>query len=101
MYADDTTLFSTLENFGVRNNAKEIEQNINKEIYKITTWLHSNKLRLNVSKTKFMMFFKHPKIIPKLNISVNNNQIDQIDEFNFLGITIDQSVTWVSHIRKI
>ena len=30
MYADDTTLVSTLENFGDRNNAKEIEQNINK-----------------------------------------------------------------------
>ena len=44
---------------------------------------------------------KHPKIIPKLNTSVNNNQIDQVDEFNFLGIAIDQSVTWVSHIREI
>ena len=94
MYADDTTLVSTLENFGDRNNAKEIQQNINKEIYKITTWLHSNKLRLNVSKSKFMIFFKHPKVIPKLNISVNDNQIDQVNEFNFLGITIDQSVTW-------
>ena len=59
------------------------------------------KLRLNVSKSKFMIFFKHPKVTPKLNISVNNNQIDQVDEFNFLGITIDQSVTWASHIRKI
>ena len=101
MYADDATLVSTLENFRDRNNAKEIEQNINKEIHKITTWLPSNKLRLNVSKSKFMTFFKHPKVTPKLNISVNDNQIDQVDEFNFLGITIDQSVTWVSHIRKI
>ena len=56
MYTDDT-LVSTLENFGDRNNAKEIEQNINKETYKITTWLHSNKLRLNVSKSKFMILF--------------------------------------------
>ena len=76
MYADDTTLVSTLENFGDRNNAKEMEQNINKEIYKITTWLHSNKLRFNVSKSKFMIFFKHPKVTPKLNISVNDNQFD-------------------------
>ena len=29
MYADDTTLVFTLENFGDRNNANEIEQNIN------------------------------------------------------------------------
>ena len=100
MYAEDTTLVSKLEYFGDRNNAKEIEQNINKEIYKITTWPHSNKLRLNVSKSKFMIFFKHPKVRPKLNISINNNQINQVDEFNFLGITINQSVTWVSHIRK-
>ena len=68
MYADGTTLVSTLENFGDRNNAKEIEQSINKEIYKITSWLNRNKLRLNVSKSKFMIFFKHPKVISKLNI---------------------------------
>ena len=32
MYADDTTLISTLENFGPANNAKELEHNINDEI---------------------------------------------------------------------
>ena len=45
-----------------------------------------------------MIFFKHPKIIPKLNISVNDQQIDLVNEFNFLGITIDQSVTYGSLI---
>ena len=34
MYADDTTLVSTLENFGDSNNAKEIKQNINKKYIK-------------------------------------------------------------------
>ena len=48
-----------------------------------------------------MIIFKHPKVIPKLNISVSDNHIDEVDEFNFLGVTIDQSVTWVSHIRKL
>ena len=57
MYADDTTLVSTLENFGRTCNVKEIELNINIEISKFTTWLQRNKLQLNVSKTKFIMFF--------------------------------------------
>ena len=35
MYADDTTLVSTFENFGDRNNAKEIEQNIIKKSIKL------------------------------------------------------------------
>ena len=101
MYADDTTLISTLETFGNTNRPTEIENNISNEISKITTWLHSNKLKLNASKSKFMIFFKHPKIIPKLNIWANGNQIDEVQEFNFLGITIDQNITWTPHIRKI
>ena len=101
MYADDTILISTLETFGNTNRPTEIENNICNEISKITTWLHSNKLKFNVSKSKFMIFFKHPKIIPKLNIWSNGNQIDEVQEFNCLGITIDQNITWTPHIRKI
>ena len=101
MYADDTTLISTLETFGNTNRPTEIENNISNEISKITTWLHSNKLKVNASKSKFMIFFKHPKIIPKLNIWANGNQIDEVQEFNFLGITIDQNINWTLHIRKI
>ena len=57
MYADDTTLVSTLENFGALNNIAVIEDKINREITKISHWLHSNKLMLNTAKSKFMVFF--------------------------------------------
>ena len=39
--------------------------------------------------------------IPKLNISINGNQVEQVTNFNFLGITIDQNLTWKDHISKI
>ena len=39
MYADDTTLMSTLETFSNRKKNINIENNINTEISKITTWL--------------------------------------------------------------
>ena len=97
MYADDTTLISTLENFGPTNNAKELEQNINDEISKVATWLQCNRLKLNVSKSKFT----HPKVVPKLNILVNGNLINQVEDFNYLEITLDQHITWTPHIKKI
>ena len=100
MYAGDTTLVSTLENFGRTCNVKEIKRNLNIEISKVTTWPQRNNLQLNVSKSKFMMFFKHPKTLPKLNITANGNVIDQVSEFNFLGITIDVNITWNPHIRN-
>ena len=84
MYADDTTLVFTLENFGTLNNIAVIEDEINKEITKISHWLHSNKLLLNTAKSKFMVFFKHPKTIPKLKLTINDNPIEQVTEFNFL-----------------
>ena len=55
-----------------------------KEITKISHWLHSNKLLLNTAKSKFMVFFKHPKAIPKLKLTINDNPIEQVTEFNFL-----------------
>ena len=60
MYADDTTLVSHLENFGTTN--IEIEGEINKEISKVNTWLLSNKLVLNVAKSKFMLFLNILKL---------------------------------------
>ena len=98
MYADDTTLVSHLENFGPLNDINTLEQELNREISKVNTWLLSNKLLLNVAKSKFMIFFKHPRTIPKLSISVNGNPVKQVNNFNFLGITLDQNITWNDHI---
>ena len=99
MYADDTTLVSHLENFGTTN--IEVEREINKEISKVNTWLLSNKLVLNVAKSKFMLFFKHPKVVPTLKLLINGNPIEQVTNFNFLGVTIDQKITWSDHNTKI
>ena len=64
MYADDTTLTSTLENFGKISDVAGLERELNEEMSKIYGWLLSNKLTLNTATSKFMIFFKHPKVIP-------------------------------------
>ena len=47
-----------------------------------------------------MIFFKHPKVIPRLNLKIAGNTIEQVAEFNFLGINIDQNITWKPHVTK-
>ena len=47
-----------------------------------------------------MIFFKHPKVIPRLNLKITENTIEQVAEINFLGINIDQNITWISHVTK-
>ena len=48
-----------------------------------------------------MLFFKHPKVVPTLKLLINGNPIEQVTNFNFFGITIDQNITWSDHITKI
>ena len=75
MYADDTTQTSTLENFGKISDVAGLERKLNEDMSNIYGWLLSNKLTLKTAKSKFMKIFKHPKVIPKLNLNIAGNAI--------------------------
>ena len=53
MYADDTTIYFSLDKFPGEN--REIA--VNSELEKVNTWLKLNKLSINVNKTKCMFFY--------------------------------------------
>ena len=65
-----------LKKIGALNNIAVIEDEINREISRISHWLHNNKLLLNTAKSKFIVFFKHPKTIPKFKLTINDNPIE-------------------------
>jgi hypothetical protein len=102
MYADDTNLLSTICNSNLPPG--DTSSNINSELHNITNWLAVNKLSLNASKTK-MMVFHHtnrrlkPAEIP--NLEINNPQIARVHHFKFLGILIDSNLTWKTHIHFV
>ena len=75
-----------------------MERVLNQEITKVNSWLLSNKVTLNAA---FMIFFKVPKVVPKLNLTLAGNLIEQLNEFKALGITLDQNITWKPHITKM
>lgn len=77
-----------------------LENNVNNELIKINSWLQSNKLFLNYSKTNYLIFTKK-KIKPKLNISINNHILKQKESVKYLGIIIDQNISWKPHIDKL
>jgi hypothetical protein len=99
IYADDTTLGACLSNFGDNNTI--IEQNINCELDKVSTWIKVNKLTLNVMKTKAMIYHTVQRNINKPRILLDGHVVEYVDEFNYLGIVIDKHVTWKKHIDLI
>ncbi len=66
MFADDTSLLSTLQTFFTfKPKSKEdiatLGRRITFESSLINDWLQINKLSLNVDKTKYMIFHNHQK----------------------------------------
>ena len=94
MYADDTTLFCNM------TDTITVDV-INGELSKICDWLRANKLSLNIVKTNYMMHHSINKrvIYPKLKI--NNNNIDRITQFNFLGAVLHERMSWKQHFEHI
>ena len=88
LYADDTTLNSTMDTFGTKQ-YDDIEKSIIIELQNILKWLDVNKLCLNVWKSKFMSFHMPQKVIPCLSFSINGLQIENVYNFNFLGLIIN------------
>ena len=102
LYADDTTLFTTIEN-SIPTRMSNMDESLNNELSRVFKWLVINRLSLNISKTKFMIFHPYQKditgIIP--NLFINGIEIERVISFNFLGITLDENITWKPHIAAI
>ena len=101
MYADDTTLSSTIGYFSDINSNTNADSLINAEICKVIEWLKLNKLSLNKTKSKYMTFHMPKKEIPHLALTIDGVNIEKVEEFNFLGLTIDTNLKWKKHTDKI
>ena len=69
---------------------------LNFELPKINAWLKSNQMSLNVNKTNFLFFTKtKEKIFPQ----INDCKIKQANCVKYLGVFLDDKLTWKKHIE--
>ena len=54
-------------------------------------WVASNKLVLNISKTKSIVFGTNHSLSsrPQLNLVMNSVAVEQVEEIKLLGVTLD------------
>ena len=57
-------------------------------------------MTINVDKTKCMLFHKRRAVTP-INISMNNMPIDIVPHFNYLGIILDENLSWKVHVAMV
>jgi hypothetical protein len=78
-------------------------QLMNHKLLHVVDWFRVNKLSLNLNKSNYILFCSHRKSNPdiKLTISMENFNIPQITTTKFLGVHVDQFLTWNVYIESI
>ena len=94
LFADDTNIFYS------HFSEKQLKATVNLELEKVNSWFKLNKLSLNVSKTKFIIF-GNKNVSHDFEIKICNSPIDRVCNMRFLGVIIDAKLNWDSHIHML
>ena len=74
---------------------------LNNELNKLSAWFSANELSLNICKIKFIVFRPRQKgLCYDFDISINGGALTQVSETLFLGVLLDNSLSWKSHISS-
>ena len=79
----------------------EIQNILNTELREISAWLNDNKLFMNVSKTQFMIFSGKKYEDHLINLHIEGNSLERVYKSKFLGVVIDDKLTWKDHILHV
>ena len=103
LFADDTT-------FQINGpDPSVLFETVNAELQKAAKWFQSNRLTLNVSKTKFILFRKKGMMVDfrNLKLQIGNEIVERIGSdcttksFKLVGLHLDEYLSWDHHINYV
>ena len=93
LFADDTTVYLTGDNL------QTIHDKVNTDLYTLNDWFRANQLSVNPSKTKYILFSKYGNVLTNgMFLHIDNEHLERVQATTFLGIHIDEHLTWEHHI---
>ena len=89
--------------FAISSSIQELNSILISDLNCIYLWLCSNRICLNLTKSVAMLICskKKAKTISGLSIAFNGSMLKNVDVFKYLGVYVDQHLTWGYHIDKV
>ena len=94
MYADDTQFIDSDE----PSNIDFLKTRIERTLATALCWFSQNSLKINPSKTEFLLFKSRSRITAEMNIRFGDFTLAASPKAKVLGIVIDTALTWEHHI---
>ena len=95
LYADDTSIIMS------HSDDRALAGKCNSNLERMLSWYSQNSLYLNINKTGYIRFHNHQKSVQKIHISINNVEIQQKTSAKFLGVHLDEHMSWTEHCRSL
>ena len=95
LYADDLLLYRVIR-----------EQRdftfLQSDIDSVADWIDGNFLTLNGSKCKMMVISRrHQQSLPEQGLFLQNEPLELVEEYRYLGIILNSTLNWSAHIESI
>ena len=96
-YADDTVVYQS------GTDPEEISRSLNEDLNRVNKWCKENKLHINCKKTKYLILGSphNTNKCPDLNLTLDQYKLQKVTTFKYLGITLDQNLTFESHVNAL
>ena len=97
MYADDKVLYQS------DVNSKEACARLQNSLDLLVRWCDTNKLTINIKKTKVMAFGTRQKVkkTTDVNIEVGGERLKVVPSYKYLGIILDSTLNYSQHINAV
>ena len=94
LFADDTTLFTS------HSDLNTLSKNMSDDLQMVSEWLIANQLTLNISKTHYIIFSTR-EVPNNLQITIGQHTLERQKSGKFLGVILDEKLTFKEHISAI
>ena len=95
IYADDLCITAQYPTF------QEVEQIIEEALGELTHYYRSNSLRANHDKTQVTAFLRNREAKRSLQVAWNGVDLENTDNPKYLGVTMDRTLSYKTHIHNI
>ena len=92
LFADDSTTFNS------HKTRRYLQYMIDTDLQLLQSWFNANKLSLNIEKTVAMKFWDDKE---DFHVSVNGWKIPLVRSTKFLGVYMDNMLSWHLHINHV
>ena len=95
LFADDTVIYNS------NQDVDTLEYELQEDLNGVSKWLNNNELTINIKKSKVVCFSTHSRKVDNINLKINDQTLDIVDSYKYLGLILDSKMSFQKHLYHI